>query len=111
MHTYSNPISYSTVHLPTSLESGLPTRIPTSHRVLSFEEGRELYMGSSYVPNQVPDYWEELTMYSSTDNTLTTLASTQAGEYMAEKTTELTSDLNPNHLSKPVFNDNPQPAK
>ena len=50
-------------------------------------------------------------MYSSTDNTLTTLASTQAGEYMAEKTTELTSDLNPNNLSKPVFNDNPQPAK
>ena len=46
-----------------------------------------------------------------TNSTLVTLANTQAGEYTAEKTTELTSDLNPDNLSEPAFAYNPDPSK
>ena len=55
--------------------AGVPPNSP-------FEDGRRLYMGARYP--EVPDSWEDRPTDSSSETTLATLASTQAGEDAAE---------------------------
>ena len=73
-----------------------------------FEKCRELYMGERYI--NVPDSWGGRPMDSSTDATLSMLASTQAGEDTTEIST-VTFDFNPVNPRVSDTAASPSPAK
>ena len=79
------------------------TRVRVSHENAGvppnspFEDARELYMGERYP--EVPESWEDRPTDLSTEATLSTLASTQAGEDMVEL---YTGTLEVNQVHPPV---------
>ena len=73
-----------------------------------FEEGRKLYMGERYI--NVPESWEDRPTDSSTEATLSTRSSTQAGEDTAELSI-VPLEVNQVHPPVSVTVDSPSPAK